>query len=687
MDGVGGGAEDAVKWRLGALAAVLAVAAFLRFDRLYAPSYWLDEILYEQLTGTMASQPWWTWLTTSHAEHAGLYYLTQLLLPGRVAAAIFGLLTIALVWRIDARSGVVAAMLLAVSPLHVYYSREARSYALLMLLTAALIFILLRGRSLLLLCLTLLALLYTAALAVPVVLAAFAVSLVRARERWYRYAAIACLITLPLFRWLYTSKPYEGAGWPPFPPVDAAFFAELLRAFTAPELAAGAAMLALAVAGAVVVTRRNVRDGVVLLGMTLLPLVGALAALKLYDHFYASRYVTPALIGFVLLLAAGIQAVVRVEWAGALVAILVATQTWTAARTEPLRKLDWRAIAETIWKHSRPEDLIIAAEPWSEVSLRYYLMQLPPRAQLVHIFAPDVADMQRSGRPAVWLVTAGHTADPRVRNWMCQYPLLLASPLENFRLHYASPRVDGNRMLFYGDGWGWPEGTFRWAAAKQAKVVVPRWGRRDEAVSMRVLPFTHPSLPAQTMRVTLNGHELGRVTLPPEITEHTFAAPARFWIDGENVLAFDFGHAVAPAAVDPAFTDQRTLAVRFDALTVSRPLTRIAALIERRHAETRFPPERLNRDAVARLIARLGFDPRDVWPRLERGQLTLDDVLDTVAWGGECYDGRQFLDTAFAALLEREAAPHEVRDLAALPRERAVGRIAKWDEFRRRVLR
>lgn len=665
----------------------LAVAAYLRFDALQQPSYWLDEILYEQLTRTMASQPWWTWLTTSHAEHGGLYYLTQWIMPGRVAAAIFGLLTIALVWRIDERAGLIAAMLLAVSPLHVYYSREARSYALLMLLTALLMFILLRGRSLLALCLTLLAFLYTAALAVPVVLAAFAVSLVRARERWYRYAAIACLVTLPLFRLLYTSKPYEGAGWPPFPPVDGAFFTELLRTFTAPALAAGVVMLLFAIAGAVVISRDDARAGIVVISMTLLPLLGALASLKLFNHFYASRYVTPALIGFVLLTAAGIRAVVRFEWAGAIVAILIATQTWTAARTEPLRKLDWRAIAETVWKYAKPEDLIIAAEPWSEVSLRYYLMQLPPRAQLVHIFAPDVADVQRSVRSAVWLVTAGHTADPRVRDWMCRYPLLLASPLENFRLHYASARVDANRTWFYGDGWAWDEGAFRWANAKRATIVVPRWGHRDETISLRVLPLAHPTLPAQTMRVSVNGHELATVTLPNELTGHAIPAPARVWRDGENVVQFDFAFAVAPASLDATSTDTRTLAVRFDSISLGRPLTRIASLIEHRNHETRFPPDRLKRDEVARLIVRLGFDAKDVWPRLERGELTLDDVIETVTWGSECYDGRQFLATAFAALLEREPAPHEIRDLSALPRLRAVSRIAEWDEFRRRVLR
>ncbi|HEX6158608.1 MAG TPA: glycosyltransferase family 39 protein, partial [Thermoanaerobaculia bacterium] len=126
------------------LAAAIALGAWLRFEGLNEPSYWLDEMLGDQLTQRAAEQPWWRWLIGLEREHGPLYYLTQLLLPGRVAAAIFGLATIPLVWLLAKRvhsgtAAAVCAVLLAVSPLHVYYSREARPYALLMMLTAALL--------------------------------------------------------------------------------------------------------------------------------------------------------------------------------------------------------------------------------------------------------------------------------------------------------------------------------------------------------------------------------------------------------------------------------------------------------------------------------------------------------------------------------------------------------------------
>ena len=81
---MGGRAEDALsQWAHRAawyalLAAAIGAGAFLRFDGLGEPSYWLDEILHQHLTDFAATTPWWRWFGQLHEEHAGLYYLTQL---------------------------------------------------------------------------------------------------------------------------------------------------------------------------------------------------------------------------------------------------------------------------------------------------------------------------------------------------------------------------------------------------------------------------------------------------------------------------------------------------------------------------------------------------------------------------------------------------------------------------------
>ncbi|MEK6373828.1 MAG: glycosyltransferase family 39 protein [Acidobacteriota bacterium] len=743
MERLGRHSKDAV--------ALLAIAAgaFLRFDGLGTPSYWLDEILGQRLTTAAASGPWWRWLAGFAEEHGPLYYATQLAArafgsseaAGRLPAALLGLAAIALVWlaakQRDAVAAAAAAILLAVSPLHVYYSREARPYALMMFLTAALIVVLLRARSIAAAAALIVALLYSSATAAPVVAAALIVAVAAALlmgKRWYWIVAAIAAGALALFPVVYAAKPMANESWPAFPPLDYAFFATLLRTFSVSALGthaggrAAVAMLALALIGVVAAMRRDRVEGVVIGGMALLPLAIALGALKHLDHFYAARYVTPALVGYVLLAGIGIASVARLVLqraplvlALAIVAAL-ASQEWRAARTEAFRKLDWRAIAAKIERYARPDDVVIADQPWTEVSLRYYLRRLPKGATLEGVPYVSVAQLVIGAHPAAWLVTAG--SDNEVRAWMCRYPMVLGSPLERFRLHYtgdflreragpaewrAASAAIGPRLLidlaaaenrYLDAGWADPEG-FRWAMGTRASVTFPRWGRRDRTIRMRVLPFHHGALPAQTLRASLNGRPLGELTLAPGWTERSIAAPAAVWRDGLNTLAFDFGRAAAPADLDPKATDRRELAVAFAWIAVEDPLAaapgslysvRLASgpfIDEKtawRNTRTRFPPATLCREPVEALIGRLGFDPLEVWPRLARGELHLDDVVETIAYGSDCEDDRAFLRRAYAVLLQRLPEPAEERELAKLPRARVPGRMIKSDEFRRLVI-
>lgn len=723
---MGGRAEDALmrNWRRVAevllLAVVIGVAVYVRFDRLSLPSFWLDEILGQQLTAAAASQPWWRWITGFDPEHGPLYHLTQLLFPGRMGAALFGLLTVPVVWlvarrRFGAVAAAAAAILLAVSPLHVYYSREARPYALLMLSTALAIAWWGRRSTFFLL----LAMLYTSAVAAAVVASVFLVSGISAlvkRDRMYAAIAAFAALTLALFPLIYASRPAGDPNWPRFPPLDFAFFTSLARTFSVSALGTpiagrtAVAMLLFAIVGAMVVARKK---DFVLLGMTVFPFAIALFALRLFDHFYAARYVLPALIGFLVLAAVGIVTAARLlgERVGAVlaiaVAIVVVTQGWTSARTEAFRKLDWRGIAATIAHYARPNDIILAAEPWTEVSLRHYLDQHPRAPRLVQMPHVALADQIRRGEPAAWLVTAGFEDSP-MRRWMCGFPLVLARPLENFRLHYASPSSDflrergtpaelralnaalGERGFalrtdetrFFGDGWAQPEETFRWAVGTRATITIPRWGVREQNIRVRVLPFDHPSLPPQTMRVTLNGTLLGERTLPADWSEQTFAAKA--WKDGWNEVTFTFARANAPAALDARSQDRRELAVSFDWIAIgdaaepSRPaeyVTRIAVMWGGPPAGS--PPP----IALRALYGRLGLDPDSA------GAVPLAAAAETIAYGQDCEDGATFLRRAFLILLERPPNEVEQRDLLGrmrrgASREHIVQRILKADDFK-----
>ncbi len=128
----------AVRWpTLASLTALILLAAFLRFVNLGHTSLWLDEI-YDLivLPGATLGR-----LAFPVDQHPPLYYLLlhYWLVLGhgelwmRLPSALAGVLSVPLMWQAGAalgsrRAGLLAAALLALSPLQVWYAREARMY-------------------------------------------------------------------------------------------------------------------------------------------------------------------------------------------------------------------------------------------------------------------------------------------------------------------------------------------------------------------------------------------------------------------------------------------------------------------------------------------------------------------------------------------------------------------------------
>lgn len=746
---------------LALFATVLALAAFIRFDHLGAPSYWLDEILGDGLTTSAAQAPWWRWLTGLEHEHGPLYYATQLLTrlagrdegAGRLAAALFGIATIPLVYLAARKAsrhmpgaGIAAATILAMSPLHVYYSREARPYSLLMFLTAALLVAILELRRLGIVIGLLIALLYTTAVGGPVLLAA-AVALLGASwlthdpvdRRRHRIAGAGAVLMLALLPLLYGIS-HASASTPPAPQLNRDLLATLGRAFTVSATGQGGrtittiALLLFAAIGLASFGRSDRRAALIVTVMTLLPVAFALASLTAIGHWFAPRYASPALVGFVVLSGIGISATAR--WAAApvrrrwsergemtaaclalLLSATVAADTWRAVRTESLQKLDWRSIGATLEQHVRPGDVILAAEPWSEVCLRYYMRSLPARVRLIGVDSVTMAQILMQSAPATWMVTAGFSGNTSLREWMCGYPLLLASPLEELRVHYApsarhflwersgpaelravagslGPRIAALQIgrddaMLLGPGWADPEGDkgseFRWATGSEASLLVPRIGRRDRVIRIHAMPFSYRGLPAQRIRLAVNGHVVGDVAMADGWHDYRFVAPAAVWLDGADRLTFSFLRTGVPSAIDPNASDRRTLAAAFASIAIidtdfdGRPPATIAHPIEVRLASndllttrtgarsrhTRFPAVELNREEVEGLLGRAGFDPSTAWPRLARGEVRLEDVAAAVAFEGGCKDDRSFLDGAFLTIVDRLPNGYEERDLMA----------------------
>jgi hypothetical protein len=671
------------RYALVVLLLIVAVAAFVRFDHLGEPSYWLDEVLSDRLTTNALAQPFWKWLTGFENEHGPLSFFVQLVtrvagrdeFAGRLAAALFGCASIPLVWF--ATRSLPATALLALSPLHVYYSREARPYALLLFLTAALIVTLLRESRWFYA--VLIAMLYSSAVAAPIVAAAAVAAFLAGKRRF----AIAAAAAVPAFLLLYRGGPSSKPD-APFPHLDFAFFVHLAKGFTVSAFGAdilgrtAIVLLVLAVIGAVVMERRT---AIVIITMTLLPVAFAIVSLKVFEHWVELRYVAAGVIGFALLAGEGITFVTRRTPIALLLVAVIGWQLWPVLRNEPFQKLDWRRIAATIARYAKPGDLILAAEPSTGIVLPYYLAPYHRDRDVIQMSIVPLAERMIHEHPAAWLVTAGASSGA-VREWMCRYPVVLGSELDGFRMHYTgdflreraqAPEFRAATAAMSGawfrEGWAAPEGGFRWAIGARATIEWARWGMEDLVIRVHVLPMDHPSLPRQTMRVLVNGHAVGDVTLPGAWSEQTFRAPARVWVNGVNTVAFEFGRSRSPASIDPSNHDERPLAVSFDRIEIGNskaaatlPQSKIAsAFIDEKTAWRNTPARVTGRnDAV---IGRLGFDPASA------RKFDLDDLAASLSAGSDCEDDRTWLTRVYATIFQRAPTDPEIASLEAKRRK------------------
>ncbi|WP_126662424.1 glycosyltransferase family 39 protein [Haloterrigena salifodinae] len=128
---------------------IVLIAAALRLFRLESESYWVDEVV--SVTIVTSNTPSELLVSVpGNDPHPPLYYLilsgwTALFgtseLTARLLSALVGVATVVVLYGVgrrlfDREVGAIAAVLVAVSPFHVWYSQEVRMYNLLALLTA-----------------------------------------------------------------------------------------------------------------------------------------------------------------------------------------------------------------------------------------------------------------------------------------------------------------------------------------------------------------------------------------------------------------------------------------------------------------------------------------------------------------------------------------------------------------------
>lgn len=380
----------------------------------------------------------------------------------RLLSVILGVLSLPVVYGLGRellswRAGIVGALLLAVSPLHIYYSQMVRMYVLLVLVVTLAFFALVRairtGRGLWWGAYVIAAALsvYThtfAWVALPAhnMLVLFLVLRERPAQRqlraWLLANLIVALLALPWLPALVAQQSGEGPGWlrdADAPAVTA--FISTIGKFTLGETVGalprtlrmvGYALCGLLLASAVLERRpgfpyvrptRRLGTWICLLYLAV-PLIGVWL-LSQIRPVYVTRYLLPFVVPYLLALAAGIAslrpAVARYGAALALMAIM-GIGVWMQVDT--LQVDDWRAAADYVVARSQPGDTVIFSPAWYEAPFEFYAQgRVPGLTASRDVLAdPQQACQLAAAIPGrLWMVKpyAHHWSDPEDRLSLC----------------------------------------------------------------------------------------------------------------------------------------------------------------------------------------------------------------------------------------------------------------------------
>jgi 4-amino-4-deoxy-L-arabinose transferase-like glycosyltransferase len=467
------------------LAALILLGAYLRLTGLRTQSLWFDEVD----VVVRAQRPLDEVLRTfiQAGENGAIYNIFLALwirLAGiseiavRFPSAVAGVLTIPVLYLlarrvIDPTVGLFAAGLLAISPYHLWYSQEAKMYAILVLLAT--------GSSLLLVealergrwpwwagYVAVTSLMFYTHVASVLVFVAQALYIACTWRRWAKQrkallisGALLTLPYLPIALWALRVVGGEVATWQP----DVGLW-DALRIlgikFAAnriePEIERNAALLFLALAvtglGWLLWRRQRERWWLFLSALAAIPVVG-LYLVSLRNSVFSDRYAIVALPAYLTLVAVGLVFLVRGRlWPVGMIALLfVASYAWAPIRdvnrSQAAEKEDWRSAYAYVAANAQPGDTIIVHPGYIITTFDYYaqresrLRQYPvatiPSFKVLWLDRPLMIQMigEQLGAPArIWLIQSpdrapGEDPDAVLETWLAETGTLLDEQMLN----------------------------------------------------------------------------------------------------------------------------------------------------------------------------------------------------------------------------------------------------------------
>ncbi len=429
------------------LLALVLLAAGLRWYRIDAQSLWYDEgISAYQLTRSFPDVIY----AASQDTHPPLYYLTLKAwgdvlgsseLGLRSLSAMWGVLAVVLTWLIGRRLfgplvATLAAGLLAVAPLAVYYSQEVRMYGQVTSLGLLAAYAYTR-RQYWLYAVAGIATLYTQylGLAILAALNLHALLCMRDRREWLRWLGANAVVGVAFLPWLPTFIAQQAHALNTRPRTVEGLVAGTLSAYgggiASGDLlfVTGIALVALAAFG---LALARSRDATLPLLLWLVPL-GLVLALGFRSGLFEVRYLVLGLPGLLLLTALGIERAARHPALGAALAgvfVVPAALALSQQYFDPtLARDDYRGLVQAIAADAQPGDAVILSAPNQIEIFSYYYKGALPLIGLPAQRPIDAADTLlrlaeiKRRYERVWLVSwAMNEADPRgvISTWLAE---------------------------------------------------------------------------------------------------------------------------------------------------------------------------------------------------------------------------------------------------------------------------
>ena len=429
---------------------VAALAAALRWYRIDAQSLWYDEgISAHQLTRSFPEilraaaldthPPLYYWSLKAWADAFGSSELAL-----RSLSAAWGVLAVVLTFLLCRRlfgtlAGTIAALLLAVSPLSVYYSQEVRMYSQVTALGLLSAYAYLERRYWLY-ALAGLATLYSQYLGAAMLIALNLHALLwwrcMSRPQWLYWLGANGMIALGFLPWLPTFIDQQSHSLNVSPRTPEGLGLGTLTAYGGGLaqgdlfLAMGAALCLLALLG--MVLERDRRASSLALLLWLLPL-GLVLFLGVRSGLFELRYLVLGIPGLVLLASVGILRLTQFPWLAVPVAFAACVPGLLGLQTQyfdpTLARDNYRGLVADIVRDAQPTDAVVLSAPNQVEIFTYYyhgnlpLIGLPAQRPIDAADTRARLDQLKAQYSRIWLVSwAMGEADPKgvIPAWLAE---------------------------------------------------------------------------------------------------------------------------------------------------------------------------------------------------------------------------------------------------------------------------